>query len=496
MILEHFPILIPISLLLGAMIAAPFGIWKRTITYPIALTSSFLAFFFSIAGLIFVLKTGTHHYYLGSWFPPIGIEYMVDPLSAFVVSIVNGIGFIVMIYSHKSLEKEIQGKEVPFHSVALLFLAGLSGMVVTGDVFNLYVFLEIASLSAYALVSVGEKRAPVASFRYLMLGTIGASFYLLGIGFLYLVTGSLNILDNAKIIPLLQDKNLVALALTLMVVGIGLKMAMFPLHLWLPDAYSYAPSVGSAYLAPIATKVSAYVLIRVLYTLFSPEFVSKNYFFTDVIAWLSVVGILWGSIMAIAQSDYKRMLAYSSVSQIGYIGLGIGLANPLGFIGAVLHILNHALMKATLFLVNGNIVYRFGFTSIERFNEKLRKMLPYTSAAFTIAALSMIGIPPTAGFFSKWYLILGSIDKQNWFFATVIGISSLLNLIYFFRIIEKMYITKRVDTNLIQEIKIKEVPPSMLIPTLLFAFSVIAFGVLNAYIVNYIIKLAIPNGLV
>lgn len=496
MIFQHFPIVIPISLLLGAMISAPVGIWKRKLTYPIALFASFVAFFFSFAGLIYVLNTGTHHYYLGNWIPPIGIEYVVDPLSAFVVLIVNGIGFFVMIYSHRSLAKEIPGKEVPFHAVVLLFLAGLSGMVVTGDLFNLYVFLEIASLSAYALVSVGEKRAPVAAFRYLLLGTIGASFYLLGLGFLYLDTGSLNMLDNAKIIPLLEERGLIIISLTLMLVGIGLKMAMFPMHLWLPDAYSYAPSVGSAYLAPIATKVSAYVMIRILFTVFHTEFVSEYYNFTDVIAWLSAVGILWGSIMAIAQSDYKRMLAYSSVSQIGYIGLGIGLANPLGFIGAVLHILNHALMKATLFLVNGNIFYRFGITSIPMFDENLRKKLPYTSAAFTIAALSMIGIPPTAGFFSKWYLVLASVDKNNWIFVVVIGLSSLLNLIYFFRIIEKLYITRKSNLNLDEETKMNEVPISMLVPTLLFAILVIGFGVFNAYIVDYIIKLAIPDGMI
>lgn len=496
MIYEHIPILIPISLLLGAMVSAPVGIWKRKLTYPIALLASSVALSFSAIGLVYVLNTGTHHYYLGNWIPPIGIEYVVDALSAFVVLIVNGIGFFVMIYSHKSLEREMPGKEVPFHTVALLFLAGLSGMVVTGDLFNLYVFLEISSLSAYALVSVGQKRAPVAAFRYLMLGTIGASFYLLGIGFLYLDSGSLNMLDNAKIIPLLSEKGLVLVSLTLIIVGIGLKMAMFPLHLWLPDAYTYAPSVGSAYLAPIATKVSAYVMIRILFSVFNPEFVSKYYNFTEVIAWLSAVGILWGSIMAIAQNDYKRMLAYSSISQIGYIGLGIGLANPLGFFGAVLHILNHALMKATLFLVNGNIFYRFGTTSIPMFDEKLRKKLPYTTAAFTIAALSMIGIPPTAGFFSKWYLVLASVDKNNWIFVIVIGLSSLLNLIYFFRIIEKLYITKKSDITTNEDVRMNEVPISMLVPTLLFSILVIVLGIFNAYIVDYILKLAIPSGMI
>ncbi|MDI6778720.1 MAG: monovalent cation/H+ antiporter subunit D family protein [Bacteroidota bacterium] len=492
MIWEHFPILIPIPLLLGAMIAAPIGVWKRHLSYPIALTAIGISLFSAISGLVFVLNTGTHNYYLGGWVPPIGIEYVVDSLSAFVSVIVVGAGFLVMIYSHKSLQKELPNKEVAFHSVALLFLAGLSGMVVTGDLFNLYVFLEIASLSAYALVSVGEKRAPVAAFRYLLLGTIGATFYLLGLGYLYLVTGSLNMADTAKIIPHLQETGLVLVALTLMIVGIGLKMAMFPLHLWLPDAYTYAPSVGSAYLAPIATKVSAYVLIRILFTVFQPTFVSDKFPVTDVIAWLSVVGIVWGSVMAMAQKDLKRMLAYSSVSQIGYIGLGIGLANPLGFIGAVLHILNHAVMKGTLFLVSGNLYYRFSEASIPEFDSSLRKKMPWTTAAFTIAALSMIGIPPTAGFFSKWYLVLGSISANNWIFVFVIGLSSLLNVIYFFRILEKMYLKKSSPEN--NDVKMKEAPASMLIPTLIFALAVIVFGLLNAFIVDYIIKLATPQG--
>ncbi len=497
MIFEHFPILIPLPLLLGAMIAAPLGVWKRDLAYPIALFATGLSLFFTVSGLIFVLNTGTHHYHLGSWAPPIGIEYVVDALAAFVAVIVVGAGFLVMIYSHRSLQRELPNKEVPFHSVSLLFLAGLSGMVVTGDLFNLYVFLEISSLSAYALVAVGEKRAPVAAFRYLLLGTIGASFYLLGLGYLYVVTGSLNMLDTAKIIPLLPEHGLVLVALTLMIVGIGLKMAMFPLHLWLPDAYTYAPSAGSAYLAPIATKVSAYVLIRILFTVFEPAFVRDEFSFTTVLAWLSAVGIIWASVMAIAQKDLKRMLAYSSVSQIGYIGLGIGLANPLGFIGAVLHIMNHAVMKATLFLVSGNIFYRLGFTDIPKFDDKLRKMMPFTSVAFVVAALSMIGIPPTAGFFSKWYLVLGSIDAGNWIFVFVIALSSLLNIVYFFRIIEKMYISKSKtpSESTVEETKMREVPVSMLIPTLIFAVAVIVLGLLNAVIVDSVIRLAMPKGL-
>lgn len=502
MIWEHFPALIPISLLLGAMISAPLGLWKRFISYPIAMTAVGISFTSAIVALIYVLNEGSYSYHLGGWPPPIGIEYVIDSLSSFVVLIVVGIGFFVMIYSHRSLQDELSMKEVQFHAVALLYLAGLSGMVVTGDLFNLYVFLEIASLSAYALVAVGEKRATFSAFRYLLLGTIGASFYLLGLGYLYLVTGSLNMADIAKIIPMLHENSLLVVSLALMVIGIGLKMALFPMHLWLPDAYTYAPSVGSAYLAPIGTKVSAYVLIRILFTVFQPHYVEDVFPITTIIVWLSAAGIIVGSIMAIAQKELKRMLAYSSVAQIGYIGLGIGLANPLGFIGAVLHIMNHAMMKAALFLVSGNIRYRFGATDISHFNDKMRIAMPWTAAVFTVASLSMIGIPPTAGFFSKWYLVLGSIDSGNWFFVVVIALSTLMTTVYFFRVLEKMYLHKQIESESIatdkyfqKEFKLKDAPVSMLIPTLIFGAAVIVLGLLNAWIVDNIIKIAIPDGL-
>jgi multicomponent Na+:H+ antiporter subunit D len=215
-------------------------------------------------------------------------------------------------------------------------------------------------------------------------------------------------------------------------------MALFPLHVWLPDVYSYAPSAVTGLIAPIMTKVAAYAIIRMFLTVFQPHYLRDILPVTSVIAWLGAAGILYGSIMAIAQSDFRRMLAYSSVSQIGYIGLGIGLANPLGLIGALLHILNHAFMKACLFLVAGSIRFRTGRWEVSSFAGLGRKM-PWTMAAFTVSALSMIGIPPAAGFFSKWYLLLGSVDAGNWIFAATILLSSLLTAVYFFRVLEQVY---------------------------------------------------------
>jgi multicomponent Na+:H+ antiporter subunit D len=308
-------------------------------------------------------------------------------------------------------------------------------MTITGDLFNLYVFLEISSITAYALIAIGEDGAPLASFNYVVLGTIGASLYLLGVGYLYIMTGSLNMADLGGLLPELYASPVIRVAFAFFMVGLGIKVALFPLHMWLPDAYTYAPSAVSAFIAPLMTKVGAYALIRIMFTVFEPRFSFEVLPVGTILAAVAGVAIVVGSIMAIAQSDLKRMLAYSSVAQIGYIVLGVALGNRLALIGAYLHILNHALMKGCLFMVSGSLMYRRGMRNIFRLKGVHRSM-PWTMAAFVIAALSMIGIPPTAGFFSKWYLLLGTIEARQWVLTGVILVSSLLNAVYFFRVIE------------------------------------------------------------
>jgi multicomponent Na+:H+ antiporter subunit D len=372
--------------------------------------------------------------------------------------------------------------------------------------FNLYVFLEISSLATYALIAAGEKPAPVAAFRYLIMGTIGASFYLFGLWFIYNMTGSLNMADIAAILPGVYGETGVIIGLLLMVVGIGIKMALFPLHGWLPDAYTYASSASTAFIAPIGTKIGAYVLIRILLYVFEPGYFSSQIPLADVIMWLAAAGILYGSVMAIAQKELKRMLAYSSIAQIGYIGLGLGLANPLGLIGAVLHTLNHAFMKACLFLVAGNLRVTIGHSDISRFDAALRRKMPWTMAAFTVGALSMIGIPPTAGFFSKWYLVLGGIDRGAWIMVVVILVSSLLNAVYFFRVLENTYFRPALSMDEamgdydhpdadIESFPREEVAPSMLVPTLVLGTGIVLLGIFNAFIVSAVIRLMVPAGL-
>ncbi|MFC2155951.1 proton-conducting transporter membrane subunit, partial [Acidobacteriota bacterium] len=386
---------------------------------------------------------------------------------------------------------------VSYFAAVVLMLCGFNGIVITGDLFNLYVFLEISSLSLYGLIASGEKQSPVAAFRYLIMGTIAASFYLLGIGFLYMKTGSLNMADVKAILPSVLDQPAIAVALVLIVLGMGIKMALFPMHGWLPDAYIYAPSTSSAIIAPTGTKVGAYVLLRVMFFVFGVTFVTKNLPVAQIITYLAAIAIIYGSVVAIAQKEMKRMLAYSSVAQIGYIGLGIGLANPFGLIGAVLHVLNHAFMKACLFLVAGNFRFKLGHSRIDKLNNSVRKKMPWTMAAFTVGALSMVGLPPMAGFFSKWYLALATLENSNVLLLIVILISSLLNLVYFFRILEKVYMKPRTDTPPEEESDIErdEVGASMLWPTLILAAGLIILGLLNAFIVKGVIKFILPAGM-
>jgi len=499
MIQRNLPVLIPLVFLFASLVVSGFGIWKRQLAYPVALFATALAFGVALFGLQHVLTVGSISYRLGGWSPPIGIEYVLDPLAAFFTVVIVGIALLVLLHARIVVEHELPERSVAYYAVSMLFLTGLSGIIITGDLFNLYVFVEIASLSGYALVAVGEKQAPVAAFRYLLVGTIGASFYLLGLCFIYLESGSLNMADVAKILPALHSKPTVVVGVLLIVVGMGIKMALFPMHGWLPDAYTYAASTSSALLAPIGTKVAAYVLVRVLFFGFGVEYVRTELPIADVISWLSAAGIIFGSVMAMAQLEMKRMLAYSSIAQIGYVGLGIGLASPLGFIGAVLHVLNHALMKSCLFLVAANVRTSIGHSTIPSFDDSLRRQMPWTMAAFSVAALSMIGIPPMAGFFSKWYLALAGIEQSQWVFVAVILASSLLNAVYFFRVWERVYLRRPVEKHPVvhseSRIESREVRPSMLVPTTVLAIGILAMGLLNALVVELIIRKAIPPGL-
>ncbi len=493
----HFAVMVIVIPLMSALLTPVIGWWKKELCYPWAVAVLLVTVVCSIGVLNQVITGGPFSYYLGGWSPPWGIEYAIDYLNAFVLIIISFVALTVGIYSKKSVQKEMPEKVVPFYTLFLLLVTGLFGIVVTGDLFNVFVFLEIGALSCYALIAIGRDGAPFAAFRYIIMGTIGASFYLIGVGYLYMATGSLNMHDVAQLLPELYDSKVVLTAGIFMVVGISIEMALYPLHAWAPNAYADAPSTVSALIAPLMTKVAAYLMIRVMFTVFKPSFFIETIPVTTVLTWMAAVAIVLGSIYAIAQTDLKKMLSYSVVAQIGYIALGIGLANRYGLTGAVLHILNEALTKGCVFLVAGAIVYKMGACNIYDFKNLYRKM-PFTMSAFLIGAFSMVGIPPTCGFFSKIYLIMGAIDAGKWIFVAVLLFSSILNVVYFFRVIQIATFEKPMPDygrdKAYESVRMDEVPLSMLIPIQVMAVGILLAGIFSSKIISTAIQFVIPVG--
>ncbi len=471
MISEHLPALQVVVPLLGSLLAAL--VRRGNLAWLIAFVVCWTMPVISMALLNQVLATGPISYALGGWEPPVGIEYRVDLVSAFLMVLVSIMAALVMSYAPRSLASEIAPERQSwYYSMLLICLAGLLGMTITGDAFNVFVFMEVSSLATYVMIALGrDRRALLSAYQYLIVGTIGATFYVIGVGLLFAMTGTLNMVDIANRIVEVETSRPAIAALAFLTVGIGLKLALFPLHLWLPNAYAFAPSVATAFLASTATKVAVYLMLRIMFSIFGAAMVFGQFRAGEILLVLSVLAMLAPSIVAIFQANVKRMLAYSSVAQIGYITLGIALANQTGLTGGISHIFNHALIKGCLFLAVGCIVYSAGIVKISDMAGIGRKM-PLTMSAFVIAGLGLIGVPGTAGFVSKYYLIAGALEKGMWWLAAIIVISSLLAVLYIGRIVEVAWF-REPDERLND---IRTVPPEMAAVTWLLAGAVIWFG--------------------
>jgi len=470
--LDHLALLAVVLPLFAAPLCVVFD--RVLAAWLISLTAAWLSFAAAVMLLIEVRTNGTVRYYLGGWAPPWGIEYRVDLLGAYVLLIVTAIAALVTLFARHSVLHEIaRERGARFYAALMLAFAGLAGITVTGDVFNLFVFLEISSLSSYALISMGrDRRALNAAFQYLVMGTIGATFILIGIGFLYMMTGTLNMLDLAARLPEVSDTRTVRAGFAFLTVGIGLKLALFPLHLWLPNAYAYAPSVVSAFLAATATKVAVYALLRFVLEVFGVEFSLGRMPLDVILLVLGLAGMLSASLVAVFQQDVKRLLAYSSVAQIGYMVLGISLASVGGVTAAILHLFNHALMKGALFLALGAVAYRIGAVTLRDFAGLGRRM-PWTMAAIVLGGLSLIGVPPTVGFVSKWYLVLATLEQGLWPVALLVLVGSLLALIYVWKLVEAAYFGRSAREG----VAMCEAPLSMLLPVWLLVGANLYFGV-------------------
>jgi multicomponent Na+:H+ antiporter subunit D len=481
----NYPALLVIAPLLAALLCSFFSWSAKKLCYPTALIGLAISLFSAFKVLMHVMDSGLIQYRMAGWVPPMGIEYRIDLLNASILLLITTIALINLIASYQSIQQETGEKANAFYSIYLLFITGLIGVTVTGDLFNLYVLLEITSLTSYAQIAMGDKnRAPLASLNYVFLGVIGASFYLLGVGYIYIMTGSLNMMDVASLLPALHGSSAVLIAFIFCFLGIWIKMALFPLHTWLPNAYTYAPTAVTRILSPLMTKVMVYVMIRLMITVFGLEYIFEKLDLAEAVVWIATIAILSGAIMAIAQKDLKKMLAYIIVCEIGYMVGGAWLGNKLGMTGAILHIINDALMTFALFLAVGNMVYKLKNVHFSNLKGLFGKM-PWTMGGFVLGAFSIIGIPPTCGFFSKWYLILGALEKGAYHFAGALIISSLLCAVLFFRIFEISFFNDEHGEH--NAITMAEAPVSMLIPLGLVSASLIITGLYSSSIVNNII---------
>ncbi len=476
-ILDH---LAPLQVVLP-LVCAPLIVVVRRLgfAWAIATLASWASLAIAVTLTLRVAAEGTLSYAIGNWPAPWGIEYRVDALSSYLLLLVSAIGSLVMPYARRSIVAELpREQEYLFYAMYCLCLAGLLGITITGDAFNLFVFMEISSLSTYVMIALGKRRqALVASYQYLIMGTIGATFYVIGVGLLYLMTGTLNLADLAARLRDVHEVRPLLAALSFITVGVGLKLALFPLHQWLPPAYAYAPSTVSAFLAATGTKVAVYVLLRFYFTVFGDSAVFQGVPFAAALLALSLIAMITASLVAIFQHDLRKMFAYSSVAQIGYITLGISLGNVSGLTGAIAHLFNHGVTKGALFMLSGGIALCCGATRLSELKGLGRRM-PFTSAGIVLAGLSLIGIPATAGFTTKWYLVIGALERGMWPVAAAVVASSVLAVAYVWRFVEAAYLSEPAPGLSDRR---SEPPLWMLVPAWILVAACVYFGLETSF---------------
>ncbi len=468
---------LPALQVIAPMLVAPVVILLRPsgLAWAAATMASLLAFAIAGALTVGVLDGHKFTYLMGSWPAPYGIELGIDAFSALTLLVVTGASTLALLAGRHSVNTEIESERQPlFYAAWLLALAGLVGIPVSADAFNIFVFMEISALASYVLIAGGpSRRALPAVFQYLIMGTIGATFYLIGIGLIYLMTGTLNLADMELRIHEVADQKPILVAAAFITIGLALKAAMFPLHAWLPNAYTFAPNAVSVFLAACATKVALYLLLRFDFFVFQPNLDGHDEQFAYFLMPLAVLAILIGSGVAMFERNLKRLLAYSSIAQIGYILLGASLVSLAGLTASVLHMFNHALAKGTLFLAVAALATRCSGIRLENISGAARHM-PWTMGAFVVAGLSLIGVPGTAGFVSKWALISAALDEGviGGVLVVVILVSSLMAVIYIWRVIEAAYFGEAPADCA----PTREAPPALLAVTWAAAFANIYFG--------------------
>ncbi|GAB6138134.1 complex I subunit 5 family protein [Halanaerobaculum tunisiense] len=445
----------PIWLLLVPLITAfslvIFALYSTRLVKIIAVISGGFNLWLAIKTLVQVLEQ-PQVYQLSGW-GLLGINLVVDPLSGLLAVVITFMTWLVIYYSLAYIQQDQRN----YYMLLFLLVTGLLGLVITGDLFNLYVFIELTAVTSYALVVFAQKDISIeAGFKYLVLGSISGILLLLAIIVIYQETGSLHL---AQLVTASQTMSLVSkrLVLVLLVVGLGTKFALVPLHTWLPDAHPAAPSPISALLSGVVIKAYLYAFLRLLFILFTVS---------ELIAWdldqilvaSGVVTLLTGHLLAYQQQELKRLLAYSSISQIGYLLIGIGLFSTAGLEASIYHLINHALVKGSLFLLAGIFIVKLGTSQLEKL-QGVAYQLPITCLLFTISTLNIVGLPPFNIFISKWLLAQAAIEAGFMIPAACILVGSLLSLVYYLQVIRQLYTTSQT------EVEARAVSYKLLLPT-------------------------------
>ena len=489
--LDYAPIINLLAPLFAAFAACAFGMWRRQIALPIAIIGLSVSLISSLGTLLVTAKSGAIAYNLGGWAPPIGIAFHIDNLNALVVVLIHLVALLTVIHSGPVIIKDIGNKRHFFYTLYLLFVTGITGISQTADAFNLYVLIEVASLTSYALISVGERRSIHAGFNYLIMGSIGATFYLLGVGYLYIKTGTLNMQDLHAVITANQliTSPTVQVAIAMIMLGLWFKMALFPFHGWLPNAYTWSPVTSASLMAPLMTKVMIYVMIRFMLVVFGLQNI-LDIVWAQAMPFIAVAAILFGSFMALAQRNLRRIFTYIIVAEIGYMVGAAWLGTERGLTASFYHILSDSLMTLCLFLAAGALAFKHGIKRIDQFEGAYAKA-PLSMGIFTVGALSIIGIPPSCGFFSKWYLLGAGVESGNWVYVAALIISSFVSAVIFFRIFEIACFGNNPEaahhghdshdetTENSESKTIHEAPISMLIPGITVAAMILLLGIFN-----------------
>ncbi len=454
---------------------------------PISLTILAAMVLVSILNLHNVVNHGEVRYAFSGWTAPLGIEWVADGLASVILVLLSVLGLLGVVFTGPTSPKALGGRIVHYYTLILLFFSALTGIVFARDLFNLFVFLEVAAISSYALIGVAGGRALFAAFRYLILGTIGASIYLLGVSYLYAVTGTLNMADMADKLPFLLGSKALVGGLLFIFIGLGIKMALVPFHAWMPEAYAYAPDSVSPILASLLTKIVLLAWVRIIYWVLNASIVAYGIPILLLVAVLGALAAVIGASLALAQRDIKMMFAYGGISHIGIILIGIGQGNPTGFVGGVFYLLNDAVMQAALFFLAGVAFCHYGVRTIDDIG-RVGKQAPWLTGSLVVIALGMVGLPPTGGFFGKWNIILGALEAGNYVSVAAVVLSTLLTLAYFVKLFEGIF--RQTSTRL--DVQFGEIPLSFKMTLGVTSAAIMLLGLFSSPIVQLLLNHALP----